>query len=153
MTITFDRFGSAAVLADPDHAQPGHSDPVDQRATRSFRVIDGGVSMASRLVRFLGTTLAVTVVIGLVGGLVLHAKIIERQHDLDERNRQIATLEVEAQILSLELAQLEAPARIVREAKTLGMIEAPAVVYLQGSPAELDDRVLRVASAQLRGSQ
>lgn len=120
--------------------------PVTQR---EFGVIEGGLDLATRLLRFMGTTLLVTFIIGLVGALVLHATIIENQRDLDAQRAEIGRLAVETEAMRSELAELEAPARIVAEAEDLGMIEAPSIVYITTPTTALDDRTLTIAANQL----
>jgi cell division protein FtsB len=64
-----------------------------------------------------------------------HTLIVQQQRHIDDVNGRIAEAEERAELLRTELAELESPERIVREAKeTLGMIEAPAQVYLQPRP-------------------
>lgn len=118
-----------------------------------FGVIDGGLSLATRLARFMGSTLLVTLIIGLVGALVLHATIIENQRDLDAQRNEITRLAAETEAMRSELAELEAPARIVQEAQALGMIEAPSIVYLTTPSGMLDDRTMSVAANQLRANE
>ena len=117
---------------------------------RDFGLIEGRLDVISRLARFLGSTLLVTFIIGLVGALVLHATIIEDQQDLDARRAEISTIAAETEVLLTQLAELEAPERIVDEARDLGMIEAPSIVYLTSPPDELDPSVLNVAANQLQ---
>ena len=64
-----------------------------------------------------------------------HTLIVQQQRHIDEVNGRIAEAEERAELLRTDLAELESPERIVREAKDgLGMIEAPAQVYLQPRP-------------------
>ena len=65
------------------------------------------------LLRFLGTALLVTLIVGLVGALVLHATIIENQRDLDSQRSEIARIATQTESMRSKLAELEAPARIV----------------------------------------
>ncbi|MEM7094368.1 MAG: hypothetical protein AAF567_15310 [Actinomycetota bacterium] len=118
-------------------------------ARGELRVIDGGFDRAARWIRLLGTTLLCTLIIGLVGVLIVHATIIEDQRALDDQRRAIATLEADTEALRHELAELEAPARVVAEARDLGMIEAPAVTYLTSPGGLLDERTIVVAENQL----
>jgi len=113
-------------------------------------VIDGRISLAARAIRFMGSTLLVTLIVGLVGALVLHATIIENQRDLDAQRNEISRLATETEAMRSELAELEAPARIVQEAQALGMIEAPSILYLTTPSGTLDDRTMSVAANQLR---
>jgi len=120
---------------------------------REFGVIEGGLDVASRFVRFMGTTLLVTFIVGLVGALVLHATIIENQRDLDEQRAQITRIASDTEAMRSQLAELEAPARIVEEAQELGMIEAPSIEYLTAPASSLDDRTLAIATNQLRDNE
>ena len=120
---------------------------------REFGVIEGRLDVASRLLRFLGTTLLVTFIVGLVGALVLHATIIENQRDLDAQRNQIVRTAADTEGLRSELAELEAPARIVDEARALGMIEAPSIEYLAAPGDTLDERTLIIAANQLRDNE
>lgn len=133
--------GNRALNAVPDYVE-------EQQPERRFSVIEG-IDRAAQWIRYLGTTLLVTFVVGLVGALVLHATLIENQRGLDDRRAELNSLRAETESLRHQLAELEAPARIVEEARRLGMIEAPAVTYLQVPADQLDDRTLRVAENQL----
>lgn len=116
---------------------------------RRFGVIEGGFDRAAHWARLLGTTLLVTFVVGLIGALGVHATIIENQRELDGQRQQIASLGADTEALRHQLAELEAPARIVAEARDLGMIDAPAVTYLQIPGGILDERTIIVAENQL----
>jgi len=116
---------------------------------RELSVIEGGLGLAARLIRAMGTTLLATFIVGLVGALVLHATIIESQRDLDAQRVEIGRLAAETESMRSELAELEAPARIVAEAEDLGMIEAPSIVYITTPTDALDDRTLSIAANQL----
>ena len=129
---------------------PAGQPETDGSATRDFWVVDGGLDLAARVARFLGSTLLVTFIIGLVGALVLHATIIESQRDLDGRKAEIERVQEETDAMRHELAELEAPARIVAEAKNMGMIEAPSILYLNVPSGRLDERTIAVAENQLR---
>lgn len=134
--------------------RPGETVPQETGTNprRSFEVIENRRKLASRLLRFFAGTLLVTVIVGLIGALVLHATIVEAQQNLDERNAEIQALEDKTELLRQELAELAAPARVVSEAKSLGMIEAPSIVYLTAPSEALDERTLSVARHQLEGS-
>lgn len=115
-------------------------------------VVEGRLDTATRLARMLGTLLLVTFVVGLIGALVLHATIIENQRDLDAQRSEIARVDAETEAMRSELAELEAPARIVTEARALGMIEAPSIAYLTAPGRVLDDRTLVIAANELRAN-
>ena len=112
-------------------------------------VVEGGFDRAARWIRLLGTILLVTFIVGLVGALAVHATIIQNQRDLDERRRAISDLQAETEAMRHELAELEAPSRIVEEARKLGMIDAPEITYLQTSGGLLAERTIIVAENQL----
>ena len=133
-------------------AAPAESPRHDDGAGRDFWVVEGPLGLATRLARFLGTTLLVTFIVGLVGALVLHATIIENQRDLDSRKAEIGRIAAETEAMRHELEELEAPARIVAEARALGMIEAPEVLYLKAIGNDLDPRILSAAAYQLEAS-
>jgi len=135
---------------DAHHLSVVPDDYVDATPTREFGVIEGRLGLVARLVRFMGTTLLVTFIIGLVGALVLHATIIENQRDLDGQRAAITRIARETEAMRSELAELEAPARIVSEAVELGMVEAPSIEYLTASPGQLDERSLTIAANQLQ---
>jgi cell division protein FtsL len=124
----------------------------EQTTRREFGVIEGRLDLASRVARFLGTTLLVTFIVGLVGALVLHATIIENQRDLDSQRSEIARIATQTEAMRSELAELEAPARIVEDARELGMIEAPSIEYLTAPGSTLDDLTLSIAANQLRAN-
>jgi len=121
-----------------------------QPSRRELGVIEGRLDFAARLVRFLGTTLLVTFIIGLVGALVLHATIIENQRDLDTQRSAISKIARETEAMRSELAELEAPARIVADAREMGMTEAPTIEYLTAAGGRIDEHTLTIASNQLQ---
>ena len=137
----------------PLEAVPGGHKQAPRRDRREFWVIEGGFDLAARVARFLGSILLVTFIIGLVGALVLHATIIENQRDLDSQRVEIAQLEQDTEAMRHQLAELEAPARIVAAAKSQGMIEAPSIVYLNVLADALDERTMTIAENQLRSSE
>ena len=139
---------TAQIAAVPSRGRPAEAEP-----RQEFDVIEGRLDIATRIARFLGTTLLVTFIIGLVGALVLHATIIENQRDLDSQRAEIARIAAETEAMRSELAELEAPARIVDEARDLGMIEAPSIAYLTTPGTILDERTLTIAANQLRDNE
>jgi cell division protein FtsL len=134
-------------------AVPGQQEQADRNQRRDFGVIEGRLDLATRLVRFMGTTLLVTFIVGLVGALVLHATIIENERDLDSQRAQITHIATETEAMRSALAELEAPARVVAEARALGMTEAPSIEYLTAPAGSLDSRTLNIAANQLRDNE
>lgn len=140
--------GDSAALLTAVPESEGHGAPGDARGRRDLSVIERQ-SVTRRIVRFLSTTLLVTMIVGLVGALVLHATIIENQRELDQQRSQILRIAGETEALRSELAELEAPARIVEDALDLGMIEAPSIEYITAPAGPLDERTLIIAENNL----
>ena len=63
----------------------------------------------------------------------LQALIVQGQTRLDQLDREVAEAVAHRDRLGLQLAELESPDRIVAEARRLGMVDAPVVVYLTPS--------------------
>ena len=72
---------------------------------------------------------------------------------LTEEKIDLASRLADTEAMRSELAELEAPARIVAEAEGLGMIEAPSIVYITVPGAALDGRTMNVAANQLRDNE
>ncbi len=61
-----------------------------------------------------------------------HSLIVQQQRHIDSVNGRITEAEDRAEALKVELAELQSPERIVKEARDrLGMVQAPTPVYLQ----------------------
>jgi cell division protein FtsL len=60
----------------------------------------------------------------------LQALIVQGQTRLDRLDRDVTEAVARRDRLGLQLAELESPDRIVAEARRLGMVDAPVVVYL-----------------------
>lgn len=148
MSISDALLDRSLAVAEPSHA-PEHPRQPTTEPKRSFLVIEGGFDRVAQWARRFGTTLLVTFIIGLVGALFVHATIIENQKALDTQRRDIEALVVDTDSLRNQLAELEAPARVVSEALELGMIEPPSVLYLNTPAGPLDDRLLAAAASQL----
>jgi hypothetical protein len=73
----------------------------------------------------------VTIFASMVFGLVLvHVILAQNQLRLDQLNTRAAAEQVTYERLRLQVAQLESPARIVKEATDRGMVMPPGVTYL-----------------------
>jgi cell division protein FtsL len=70
-------------------------------------------------------------VFGLVG---VHVSLAQNQLRLDRLNAKAAAEQVTYERLRLQVAQLESPARIVKEAADRGMVMPPGVTYLSPPP-------------------
>lgn len=90
--------------------------------------------------RAIATGGAVLVVIGLFALAASHAMLASGQARLDDLNREVDDAQARYQSLRLDIAELEAPDRIVREAQErLGMVPPPDVTYLSPSAALADE--------------
>lgn len=67
--------------------------------------------------------------------LASYTLVIDQQRTLDSLNRQITTEQHDAQDLNAQIAELQSPVRITRDAASLlGMVPAPTPVYLEPRP-------------------
>lgn len=90
---------------------------------------------------------AVTIILvfsSLLGNAVLQSSLVTGQSRLDSVEEQRLVATTRNQRLQLEVARLEAPERVVREAKQIGMIVPDQVTWLTprpgaGSPASAVD--------------
>jgi hypothetical protein len=134
-------FFAAGLLLDPEpshedyDAGPSGEDFEERR--RHLRLVR---EQARR--RANGRRLLVSAGIGLLGifclGLVtFHVLIAENQFTLDRLTQTAATEQASYEKLRLQVAQLEAPARIVSEAEgRLGLVQPGSVTYLPATTAQ-----------------
>lgn len=121
----------------PNRDRAGH----DDAGLRAVSLRRGWVRVVGPMA--LAATLGVLVLMA-----VFHALVVQGQRELDRIGVQIEQARVDNDRLQLELAEQEAPQRIVARARSFGMVEAPEVVYLSpsvpdataGAGAETDDR-------------
>lgn len=96
------------------------------------------------LLSLLGTTALGLLFLAVLGIVVFQTLLVQTQSRLDELNGRIEAQEQLADQHRLQLAELEAPGRIVDEAtQRLGMVEPSEVLYLRHEPA--DDEAARLA--------
>jgi cell division protein FtsL len=127
----------------PSEAQPAapqegrhHLRLIEQRAARQAN--------RRRLVFSLGIAGAAAVCLALVA---LHVLIAENQFRLDNLQQQAAAEQASYEKLRLQVAELEAPARIVSQAEgRLGMVQPASVTYLP-SPSATTPRSTRTGPA------
>ncbi|MDH3752779.1 MAG: hypothetical protein OEU32_02805 [Acidimicrobiia bacterium] len=67
---------------------------------------------------------------------VFHALIVQGQRELDRLADTNEIARIDNDRLRLEVAEAEAPERIVEAARSFGMVDAPEVVYLSPDFAE-----------------
>ncbi len=87
-----------------------------------------------RKARILATLAALVVTGSLFGVTAFHTVLMADQGDIDALARRVAEQQARYERLRLEVAELESPDRIVREARDMGMVTPPTVVYLTPSP-------------------
>jgi cell division protein FtsL len=79
-----------------------------------------------------GALLAVGVFVVMFVMLASYTLVIGQQQRLDSLNRQIVAEQHEAQDLDAQIAELQSPVRVTRDAAALlGMVPAPTPVYLE----------------------
>ena len=117
--------------------------PADRRRTepptRHLRVVSDARVVAARRRRRLRGMLVLTGMV-MAGSLfalaAFHAMLASGQADLDRIEQQVSDAQARYESLRLQVAELEAPSRIVREAQErLGMVPPPGVTYLTPSEA------------------
>ncbi len=119
-------------LPEPGHVGAGTSTRQDkEEQRRHLRLVENQAKRRAgrrRLLVILGIASAAVVCLALVA---LHVLIAENQFRLDRLQQQAATEQASYEKLRLQVAQLEAPARIVSQAEgRLGMVQPATVTYL-----------------------
>jgi cell division protein FtsL len=117
---------------------------VDKKArTRHLRVVRPESGRRLRISPRTGVVLTVSLFGALFGVAVSHAMLIESQMDLEQLDERASAEQARYERLRLDVAELESPDRIVREAQDrLGMVPADDVVWLtpdQPAPADEGD--------------
>ncbi|MEA3019322.1 MAG: hypothetical protein QOI47_846 [Actinomycetota bacterium] len=104
---------------------------------RHLRVVDDARISSARRRRRLRATLVLTgvgVIVSLFALAAFHAMLASGQARLDQLDQRVSDAQGRYESLRLDVAQLEAPSRIVREAQErLGMVPPPGVTYLTPS--------------------
>ena len=86
--------------------------------------------------RALLVLVGVVMIISLFALAAFHAMLASSQADLDRLEQRVSDAQAHYEQLRLDVAELEAPSRIVREAQErLGMVPPPGVTYLTPSEA------------------
>jgi cell division protein FtsL len=115
---------------------------VEKERSRHLRVVRPE-SRRLRITPRTGVVLTVSLFGALFGVAVSHAMLIESQMDLEQLDERASSEQARYERLRLDVAQLESPDRIVREAQDrLGMVPADDVVWLtpdQPAPADEGD--------------
>ena len=86
--------------------------------------------------RALLVLVGVAMLVTLFALAAFHAMLASGQADLDRLEQRVSDAQAQYERLRLDVAELEAPSRIVREAQErLGMVPPPGVTYL--TPSEV----------------
>ena len=95
--------------------------------------------------RVAGFMVLLTTLVGvvLIGAVLLHTRLAERQLDIDDLERSVREQQEEYDILRAQRAELRAPTRLAAEASGLGMVAGAETIYL-----EVDPMVLAVTIAR-----
>lgn len=112
-----------------------HVAPRRERSDRSERHLEvvrpGRAGLRLRLSPRAGVLLTICAFAALFAVAVSHALLIERQARVDDLDARVAEQQARYEELSLEVAQLDSPDRIRREAiEELGMVPAGETVWL-----------------------
>lgn len=143
------------LLPAPGIARKAAPAPNPPAGRRHLRVVDDKrVSVARR--RRHARALLIVVSVVMVGSLfalaAFHAMLTSNQASLDSLQRKVSDAQARFETLRLDVAELEAPSRIVREAQErLGMVPPPGVTYLAPSEA-VSAEVRRAAAVDSRAA-
>ena len=123
--------GAGAGAAGAGAPHPGSASPEGQEQRNHLRLIRQQESRQANRRRLL-VSLGIACVAALCLGLVaLHVLIAENQFRLDQLQQTAASQQESYERLRLQVAELEAPARIVSEAEgRFGMVQPGSVTYL-----------------------
>ena len=130
--------------AAPRRAAPVSLPPGDRRrsaapARRHLTVVDDtriAIARHRRRARALLVLLGGVMVASLFALAAFHAMLASGQAQLDRLEAKVSDSQARYERLRLDVAELEAPSRIVREAQErLGMVPPPGVTYLTPSAA------------------
>ena len=137
------RAASSAAARKP---APVRVPPADRRLAepprRHLRVVSDARVVAARRRRRLRGVLVLSGMVmaaSLFALAAFHAMLASGQADLDRVEQRVSDAQARYESLRLQVAELEAPSRIVREAQErLGMVPPPGVTYLTPSEASTE---------------
>jgi hypothetical protein len=120
----------AAVAPAPER-EPRRADPNERGERPALRVVPS--TPARRSVGPVVFLAGLALFGSLFGLAVFHAMLVQSQSSLDELDAEITTARAHREELRLDIAELEAPERILAEARDRGMVPAEDVVVLDGT--------------------
>jgi cell division protein FtsL len=127
---------------------PRRADAAEARAERVRRrahlqVVDAPPPVPARrrskAPAIVATCALVTVFLSLFGLVVFHTVLVQNQSEIDELDQQLGAEREQIEKRRLEIAELEAPERVIAVAESLGLIAPDEVVMLDPVPVEPDD--------------
>lgn len=131
-TVAPVRLRRAVPGSSPEHSSPDRSRPPAPRPR--LRLVDNSrmeQAARRRRARRLGVAAAVVAVASLMALAATHATLVSNQVRLDALEQQAAEAQARHQVLRLEVATLESPARVVSvAAERLGMVPPEVITYL-----------------------
>ena len=119
-------------------AAPLRSAPAAARTTPALRLVPG----RSRVAWFM---VVLTVLVGavMIGAVLLHTRLAERQLDIDALERSVREEEEQFDVLRAQRAELRSPTRLAAEAAELGMIPGTETEYVSVDPMVLAITIAR----------
>lgn len=113
--------------------------PLPEERRRHLRVVRPGErprpAFRFRLTPRSGIVVTILLFVALFAVAASHALLIESQGRLDQLDQQVADAQSRYENLQVEVANLEAPPRVLEEAKGLGMEEPSEVDWVSQSQA------------------
>ncbi len=106
--------------------------PAEQRAKAKakLKLIDPVVLRAQARRRLAALAICGVVIAGMFGVALVHAKLVQRQQQLDDLRDRIAAAEADRSRLERDVVIASAPESIVARATDLGMVRASDPVYI-----------------------
>jgi len=117
----------------PSRTRPATATPVSQPAPRpQLRLVP-----KPRLAYNAALVLGFVVVVLMLGTVVLHTRIAERQGEIDRLEAAVTDARERFDVLRQQRAELRSPTRLAIEARDLGMVPAPRTEFLAVDPQNL----------------
>jgi hypothetical protein len=125
--------GTAAVAVDPARTPDLAPAPRPRPAERPnhLRVVAPSERVRRRVTPAVGVLCTGALFATLLAVAVAHTVLVEGQVRLDQLDEQLATEQARYQELRKDVAEMESPDRIVREAHEQGMVTPNDLIYLQ----------------------
>jgi cell division protein FtsL len=121
----------------PARPEPEQLEPLEQpeQAARHLRLVDRDARRRTNRRHAIVLVAITGIAVVCLALVALHVLIAENQFRLDRLQQQASAQQAHYEKLRLEVAQLEAPARIVGLAEDTGMRQPASVIYLPATSA------------------